>query len=331
MARMFVRSVSVRRLLDNLFVAAVGTVLVIRAFLFVTGYPIIGGETLHIAHMLWGGFFMIAAIIILVSFLGQRVQHFAAILGGIGFGFFIDELGKFITQDNNYFFQPTIMLIYLVFVAMYFITRELERTLELSEEERLVNALELSKEAVMKRFDEVERVQMLALLAGEHKSQKSLFEYLGKLLNETELLPVVVWWPRQRLREWYLEFVESKYFTPFVVALLILQTGLVIASLKSFGDYQKLGYVEQTIVWIGIASATLAVLYVLRGLYALRLNRLAAFQKLYRANLIAILLTQPFAFYVATFVPLIALAINLAALFTLQFLIDQEKKRAAVK
>jgi len=32
---------------------------------------------------------------------------------------FIDELGKFITSDNNYFFQPTISLIYIVFIIIF--------------------------------------------------------------------------------------------------------------------------------------------------------------------------------------------------------------------
>lgn len=43
------------------------------------------------------------------------MQRLCALIGGIGFGLFIDELGKFITRDNNYFFQPTIGLIYAVF------------------------------------------------------------------------------------------------------------------------------------------------------------------------------------------------------------------------
>ena len=38
---------------------------------------------------------------------GQTRQALAAIVGGAGFGTFIDELGKFITSDNDYFFRPT--------------------------------------------------------------------------------------------------------------------------------------------------------------------------------------------------------------------------------
>ncbi|MGH7908854.1 MAG: hypothetical protein ACRENW_03265, partial [Thermodesulfobacteriota bacterium] len=44
--------------LENFLVAAVAAVLVIRLFLKMTGYPQIGGSSLHIAHMLWGGLLM---------------------------------------------------------------------------------------------------------------------------------------------------------------------------------------------------------------------------------------------------------------------------------
>eukprot|EP00658_Telonema_sp_P-2_P012430 TRINITY_DN14731_c0_g2_i1.p1 TRINITY_DN14731_c0_g2~~TRINITY_DN14731_c0_g2_i1.p1 ORF type:complete len:140 (-),score=32.13 TRINITY_DN14731_c0_g2_i1:127-546(-) len=94
-------------------VSAIFTVLAIRGYLWLTDYPKIGGSGLHIAHMLWGGVGMMVAILLNCSFIGRRVQRFSAWVGGIGFGCFIDELGKFITEDNNYFFEPTVLTLTL--------------------------------------------------------------------------------------------------------------------------------------------------------------------------------------------------------------------------
>lgn len=54
-------------------------------------------------------------LILLLAILGGRIRSTAAIIGGLGFGKFIDELGKFITSDNNYFFQPTVAINYAIF------------------------------------------------------------------------------------------------------------------------------------------------------------------------------------------------------------------------
>src|SRR5690606_16484362 len=48
---------------------------------------------------------------------------FAALLGGIGFGLFIDEVGKFVTQDNNYFYEPAAGIMYVTFLLIWFISR----------------------------------------------------------------------------------------------------------------------------------------------------------------------------------------------------------------
>src|SRR6202022_1730779 len=79
--------------LDIFLVSAVLTVLGIRAYLQATNYPKIGGGGLHIAHVLWGGLGMVIAIGILLSFLSPGTRRFAALIGGVGFGAFIDELG----------------------------------------------------------------------------------------------------------------------------------------------------------------------------------------------------------------------------------------------
>ena len=117
--RGLIRNSDAGELLELFLVAAVCAVLGIRAFLAAAGYPQIGGSGLHIAHMLWGGGFMMIALILLFSFLSRSLDRVAAVLGGVGFGAFIDELGKFITSDNNYFFAPTIGLIYVIFISIF--------------------------------------------------------------------------------------------------------------------------------------------------------------------------------------------------------------------
>src|SRR5256885_1937720 len=102
----FIRNLRAGGVLGRFRVAAVAAVLAVRFFLGLTGFPRLGGGGLHIAHMLWGGGLMVAALLVLLGYLGQRVRRTAAVGAGIGFGLFIDELGKFITSDNNYSSRP---------------------------------------------------------------------------------------------------------------------------------------------------------------------------------------------------------------------------------
>ena len=62
-------------------------ILVIRTQLWLTNYPQLGGGGLHIAHLLWGGLFMMIAIWCSLIYLNRTARTVTAILGGIGFGF----------------------------------------------------------------------------------------------------------------------------------------------------------------------------------------------------------------------------------------------------
>jgi hypothetical protein len=75
-------------------------------------YPQVGGSKLHIAHVLWGGLLLLAALLTTLSFLSPAAKPLAATAGGVGFGLFIDEVGKFVTKDVNYFYRPAIAIIY---------------------------------------------------------------------------------------------------------------------------------------------------------------------------------------------------------------------------
>jgi hypothetical protein len=87
-----------------------------RLFLELTGYPQLGSGKLHIAHMLWGGLLLFMAAMLPLIFANRWVYTWAAVLSGVGIGLFIDEVGKFITQNNDYFYPPAAPIIYAFFL-----------------------------------------------------------------------------------------------------------------------------------------------------------------------------------------------------------------------
>ena len=98
-----------------------------RLFLVIFNYPTIGRGNWHIAHVLWGGVFMLLGIIFFLIFYGRSAFRYASIFSGIGWGLFIDEIGKYVTRDNNYWFRPAVIFIYISFVLLFFLYRILER------------------------------------------------------------------------------------------------------------------------------------------------------------------------------------------------------------
>ena len=149
---------------ETFFICAVTTILCIRTQLWLTNYPQLGGHGLHIAHLLYGGALMVIALAFLLTLLGRRVRWVGAVIGGIGFGFFIDELGKFITADNNYFFKPAAGLIYLIFIGLFLASRAYQRRRGLTEDERVRNAFELIAEASVGPWQAGSRAHALTLL-----------------------------------------------------------------------------------------------------------------------------------------------------------------------
>jgi len=331
--RLTARSVEIGELLDTFLVCAVTMILVIRLQLYLTNYPQLGGHGLHVAHVLWGGLLMMIAIVIAVSFITRTARQVAAVLGGLGFGFFIDELGKFITEDVNYFYKPTAALIYIIFIAMWLSFRALQRHRGFSQLEYLVNALEFLKEAAVRDLAETERRRALQLLDLADQSDPMVAP-LREVLREADAAPahepVAIERAVLRLRDFYFGVVARPRFRSVIgavfCALAISSLAEIITLALSAGDRNHLSFIEIASIASSIVSGVFAAVGVIR----LRTHdRLAAYRVFERSVLVTIFVTQVFAFAQSEFSAVFGLGLYLLIWATLRYAIGLERKAAA--
>jgi hypothetical protein len=117
------------------------SVTLIRLFLALTNYPQLGGGTLHIAHVLWGGLLLYIAALLPLLFANREIYRIAAVLAGSGVGLFIDEVGKFITQQNDYFFPIAAAIIYAFFLLTLLLLVNIRRNVRLSGRDELIRSI----------------------------------------------------------------------------------------------------------------------------------------------------------------------------------------------
>ncbi|MFW6056080.1 MAG: hypothetical protein ACOC9B_02055 [Chloroflexota bacterium] len=232
--RTFVRNERAGSLFETFLVAAVASVLVIRLYLAfayrylvplapVTGQVVVG--PFHLAHMVWGGLLMLAGFIILFAFLGRSADNMGATVGGIGFGAFIDSVGKVITLDNDYFYQPVFAIIYIVFVALFLALRFVQRPGPLTTRAALVNALEYAQQAVLGDQDSEERLRTMSLL-DRQDPQHPFVTPLRRIVEQAHGTPSrrhgFFARTQQRVRDWYQWLVRKAWFTYVLVGLFVL-------------------------------------------------------------------------------------------------------------
>lgn len=324
--RIFYRNIRARSQLELFLVAAATSLLLVRFYLALAGYPQIGGGGLHIAHMLWGGLLMVAAITVMLAFHGRRVQRLGALLGGVGFGVFIDELGKFITHDNNYFYRPAVGLIYAVFIVLYLAFNFLGRTRPLSSREYQLNALAQLEEAVLHDLDPQEKARAETLLAQADQNDvitRDLQKLVRKLptIQRPEPSRLTRWW--RTLRERYANRWRSRNTnwvvrTFFLAEVLLFVCGGIFTLSNSISE----GIVHinndlRSVSWAAVgqlASSFIATAFVVWGVAIWKKSRLAAYEQFRRATLVNIFLTQFFAFARLEFLALPGFVFNIALL-----------------
>jgi hypothetical protein len=333
-----VRSVSAREYLDLFLVSAAASILLLRLGLHVSGYPSIGGGKYHVAHMLWGGLAMMLAMFINFAYLGRRVQRFVAILGGIGFGIFIDEVGKFITRDNNYFFRPSVGIIYAIFVSLYLLVSYLTRKQKLSSEEYQLNALRQLEEAVHNDMDVHERAAVRHLLLKADQSSE-ITQKLHTLLYELPVAPTASLGPVKRLRKrigqkyeqlWEKRSTDRTIRIFFVLETIFFLGAVLTAVYFNIDDVRELasghGTYERSLIMGQLVATVFASLCVIKGLFTLKNSRLRALEWFRWATLINLLLTEFFLFSRIQFGAMPSFLFNLVLFILLELVLSYERR-----
>lgn len=332
----FYRNARARGLLELFLLSAISSLLLVRFYLAATGYPQIGGGGLHIAHMLWGGFLMLGALVCVLSFLGARILRVSAVLGGAGFGVFIDELGKFITRNNDYFYRPTVGIIYAIFICLYLVFNFLSRKQPLTSREYQLNALAQLEEAVERDLDPTEEAAVRSLLSRADPLDP-ITQKLQRLLDSIETIPApppgniarFLRWLHQGYERFWCRRGSDTFVRIFFVGETTIFVGgvlfLIYNDLDNILDLFTTDLSFSMELAIGqLAASLVAASFAIWGAVLLARSRLRAYEQFRRATLVNIFLTQFFAFMRIEFGALPGFFFNLILLGLITYAIRQE-------
>lgn len=303
---------------EALVIIAIVTILVTRAYLHATGYPQIGGQTLHIAHALWGGAAMVIAIIVLLTFLGRRARTTAVVVGGIGFGLFLDEVGKFVTKTNDYFFAPSVAIMYVVVVLLLLLNRYLQDTRRVSPDDALMTVAAMAAEGQRQGLSDSQRATVGRLLDLARSGGADPYA-VAAISAAADNCPTRAPGKWDAVRRWAREnsFVDFGGPRPTLVAALALTAfciaGLVSALITVADDVRE-GTGVGIVTSGQLCGSIIASLLCLAGLFTLRHGGRRPVQLLRAAAIITMLLTEVFDFVAQEFGALINVAVGLIAL-----------------
>jgi hypothetical protein len=290
---------------------------------------------------------MLIALGILLSVLGRSIRVPAAVIGGVGFGFFIDELGKFITDDNDYFFKPAAGIIYLVFVVLFLVTRALQGRPGLTAHESLVNAIDTITEAARHDLSERDRREALRMLDRADPSDP-LVEPTRRLLGEIEAVPT----PPPRLyerwamavRDLYERIVDTRWFPRVLGGIFVFWAAASVLEMIAlvFAAGFSLEGVDNSPISINdvletdnpsffsvasvAASFAVGVLVIAGALRLRARDRIGAYRMFERAMLVQIFVADFFSFVESQFSAVFGVAIDILLLITVRYMLRREEE-----
>jgi hypothetical protein len=303
------------------------TVIATRAFLQLTGFPQIGNSVLHIAHALWGGLLLILAAYLPLAFANRWAIQASAVLGGIGIGLFIDEVGKFITQANDYFFPPALPLIYgfvLLNVLVYLYFR---RTPKADPRQAMYTAFEGLQDVLDGDLDVAEAAWIEAQLAIARQSERAelvslanlLTDYLQKEKGHLAAAQPGFW---KRVTRWIdavgIRLGRRRHRGLITIVLLgwVVLVGVYIAIITQGGPNLD----PQVLQWgmpLTIIQVVVGILMIVAALFWLARKEDLGLKIGVSGFLISLVTLQLLYFYLSQFMAITATLVQLAILFVL--------------
>ena len=154
-----------------------------RIFLNLTGFPQVGSGQLHIAHVLWGGLFLFVASLLPLILVNQWALELSSFFAGIGVGLFIDEVGKFITRTNDYFYPSAAPIIYAFFLLTVLVFIQVKHQRSSSPRAQMYAVLEDFAEVLDRDLSKFEYDRLMNQLNGliETSADEQLIELAKSL------------------------------------------------------------------------------------------------------------------------------------------------------
>lgn len=260
----WVRNIQGTGSVETFLLVSISTILITRGYLEITDYPQVGGRTLHIAHALYGAAAMVIALVTTWMFIGNRVARRATVIGGIGFGLFLDEVGKFITVDNDYFYGPSAEIMYVTVLALLVFTKILRNARPLTAHEYTCNAARIAANGLAHGLTEKDKNAALEMLdiAASQNADHNTVDALRQLVLDaprtedtfgrfTQSRTAI--WLRRRLAPRWIPIVVGYVLAAF--ALLGIVVGIIQITLGGVEFEDDSGQI--TISQMGPASALL--------------------------------------------------------------------------
>ncbi|MFI1583714.1 hypothetical protein [Embleya sp. NPDC020630] len=303
------------RHVQTLVLAAVVTVLLTRLALSESGYPQVGVNHLHIAHAVWGGLLMLLAMVLQLTLIGPRLHDVTSVVGGVGFGLFIDEIGKLVGRTGGYFYKPAVAIMYVTFVALLVLVQLLLPVERMSSDDRLVNAAVAAATHLRRGLTVPQRERAQEALrdqAGtpEHVAVMGLIDACPLHVSRVAGLSRMIERRLTRIREG----IEAHTWLWLVIAVALgLQSGAGVLVLESLGiDRAALGYDALDSI-LPAVSSVVSLTLAAAGAGVFLWNRLLAYRLVAASLLVSMLVTQVFIFAEYQFFGLYSLAANVIA------------------